>query len=245
MASKHNYSRLKREKKDLEKNPIEHGVYTKDTVSVDIMVESRYMVIMYIFNDDIIYRINIAIPIEFPFAVPTLHYMEIEEYNADGEQKIIKKPYQSWAGISPNASKNHLVLNKIDDLIASWNPGMKLRDFIPKILDIIVPTIERYQADEQAKKENAARVIQKKYTNARSWLPGQKRIAASFAPPSRRQAVYRGGPSYEAIKGKYTSTFTPGQKNNTLGGRRRRRRTHKKKSRKRKTLRRKPKSKKH
>ena len=51
---------------------------------------------------------------------------------------------------------------------------------------------------KQAKKENAARVIQKKYINARSWIPGQKRIAASFAPPSRRNAVYRGGPAYES-----------------------------------------------
>ena len=173
--------------------------------------------------------------------------MEIEEYSADGNNKIIKKPYQSWAGISPNASKNHLVLNKIDDLMATWSPDMHLREFIPKILDIIVPAIERYQADEKAKKEKAAKVIQKKYTDARSWLPGQQRIANSFAPPSRRQAVYRGGPSYEAIKGKYASTFTPGHLGNGRGGKRRKRKKTKrrKKRRKRKTLRRKSKSKKH
>ena len=239
MSSKRSSSRLKREKKDLENNPIEQGVYTRDNMSVSIDDKEHVVNIMYMFNDDIMYEINILVPTEFPFGAPTLHYMEITEYDADGESKIIKKPYQSWAGISPNASKNHLVLNKIDDLIASWNPGMKLRKFIPKILDIIVPTIERYQADEQAKKENAARVIQKKYTNARSWLPGQKRIAASFAPPSRRQAVYRGGPSYEAIKGKYATKFTGGKRRKHKKTKRR------KKRRKRKTLRRKSKSKKH
>ena len=205
MASKYNSRRLKREKDDLENNPIQQGVYTKDNVSVDIMVASRYIVIMYMFNDDIIYRIDIAIPQGFPFSAPILHYMEIEEYDANGDQKIIKKTHQSWASISPNASINNAVLNKIDTLIASWRPSMKLRDFIPKVLDIVVPVLDRYQADEQAKKENAARVIQKKYINARSWLPGQKRIAASFAPPSRRNAVYRGGPAYEAIKGKVAS----------------------------------------
>ena len=125
---------------------------------------------------------------------------------------------------------------------------MKLRNFIPKILDIIIPVIKRYQADEQEKKENAARVIQKKYTDARSWLPGQKRIAASFAPPSRRNAVYRGGPAYEAIKGKVASKLPSIQgRVITRGGRKRKNKKTKRriKRRKRKTLRRKSKSKKH
>ena len=124
--------RLKREKKDLEENPIKQGNYNEDNLSVDIMVESRYIVIMYMFNDDIIYRLDIPIPQVYPFGVPTLHYMEIEEYTADGNNKIIKKPYQSWAGISPNASKNHLVLNKIDDLMATWSPDMHLREIYSK-----------------------------------------------------------------------------------------------------------------
>ena len=54
--------RLKREKKDLEENPIKQGNYDEENLSVDIMVESRYIVIMYMFNDDIIYRLDIPIP---------------------------------------------------------------------------------------------------------------------------------------------------------------------------------------
>ena len=67
----------------------------------------------------------------------------------------------------------------------------------------MLPLLDRYQSDEQAKKDNAAKVIQKKYIDARGWLPGQQRIAAAYVPPSRLNAVYRGGPAYEAFKGKY------------------------------------------
>ena len=58
-------------------------------------------------------------------------------------KKQLKKPYQSWASISPNASVNNVVLNEIDTLIASWNANTKLRDFIPEILDIVLPLLEK------------------------------------------------------------------------------------------------------
>ena len=245
MASKYSSLRLKREKDDLENNLIQQGKYTKDNLSVYIDDEEHSINIMYMPNEDMVYEFYITVPKAFPFAVPVLHYMKIEEYDADGNQKIIKKSQQSWASISPNASRNNIVLNQIDDLMASWRPDMKLRNFIPKILDIVIPVTERYQADEKAKREKAAKVIQKKYTDARSWLPGQKRISNSFAPPSIPGGV--GGSGYEAIKDKYAPQFTSGQKEQGGGGKRRKRKKTKrrKRRRKRKTLKRRTKSKKH
>ena len=91
MASKRGSLRLKREKDDLENNPIQKDNYTSDKLYVNIDIEENVINIMYIPNEEIVYEFRITVPRAFPFDVPVLHYTRIEEYDENGEQKTIKK----------------------------------------------------------------------------------------------------------------------------------------------------------
>merc|ERR1712166_659367 len=131
--------RLRKEKKKLETHPIDFsnaiGEYTSNNVLVDIDTEENEINITYIPNEDIVYKFQITVHDMYPFSAPRLHFMTIEEYDKDSKKKMIKKPFQTWYSISPNASETFLSFTwKIDALIHSWNVS-DFGTFIPKILD--------------------------------------------------------------------------------------------------------------